>query len=517
MTPSAQGTLDKRPLVHLLVYAMDRGLTGTLAFQDQLGEAVGSLVVVDGWPAKGDIEPLFDLPDETQFAYYDQHDVLPDVPVERRDPLPLVWRGIVHQPPWQHVHTALTRLGSTPLRLTGEDIDRFQFDDPTLFAVETLRARAMSAHDLVATEALPPGKTQLLLYCLLITKRAAASATSDSLPVPAPAPPSSSDLARPTPVARVPLRTRSITKSDVVEERRVSTSDPRASMSPPPTRAAAPVISDEVLQARRAEITARAGAVEKQDYFDILGVARDATTQEIQTTFFLLAKTWHPDRLPPALADVRDACSRVFARMSEAHQALSDPDKRAQYMRLMKEGGASPSEQDEIAAVVEAATSFQKAEVFLKRGDFKQAEVLVRRALELDPKQADYHALSAWLQSMKQENQGEPATRVQIAVLDGAIATNEKCERAYFYRGMLLKRIGDLTAAHRDFKRASELNPRNVDAQREVRLYTMRNEKSGTTSPGAGDKERKSDPGRAKDKPKEKDEAKGLFGRFFKK
>jgi tetratricopeptide (TPR) repeat protein len=519
MTPSAQGTLDKRPLVHLLVYAMERRLTGTLAFTDQLGAPIGSLVVVEGWPAKGDLEALFDLPEETAFAYFDLHDALPDVPVERRDPLPFVWRGIVRRPPWPHVHATLARLASTPLRLSAPDVDRFQLDDATLFAVESLRARPMTANDLAATEVIPPGKTQLLLYCLLITKYVATVTTAESLPVPPPSTPSSSsDVSRPTPVARVPLRTRSITKSDVIEERHPAAAPDPRSTTPPPRPAVRPE-DDPALAARRKEILERARTVDGQDYFQMLAVARDAATADVQAAYFQLAKTWHPDRLPTALADVKDACSRVFARMSEAHQTLTEPDRRARYMQLMTEGGATPSDQDAIVAVVEAATSFQKAEVFLKRGDMKEAEAHCKRALKLDPKQADYHALMAWLDSMRPEAQNESGTRRQIDILDAAVAMNEKCERAHFYRAMLKKRIGEKAGAYQDFKRSAELNPRNVDAQREVRLYQMRAEKRGgpDSKSVAKDARDARDARDAKDAKEAKEPAKGLFGRLFRK
>ena len=49
--PSQRGTLAKTPLAHLLVYAHDRGLTGTFDFV--VGEQRSSLYVVNGRPAKG--------------------------------------------------------------------------------------------------------------------------------------------------------------------------------------------------------------------------------------------------------------------------------------------------------------------------------------------------------------------------------------------------------------------------------------------------------------------------------
>ena len=79
----------------------------------------------------------------------------------------------------------------------------------------------------------------------------------------------------------------------------------------------------------------------------MLGVSREATKAEIQGAFFALAKVWHPDRLPPALAEVRDSCSTVFAHLSEAHQTLTDTDRRQKYVHLMQQGGATPADQQQ--------------------------------------------------------------------------------------------------------------------------------------------------------------------------
>jgi curved DNA-binding protein CbpA len=295
-------------------------------------------------------------------------------------------------------------------------------------------------------------------------------------------------------------------------------SDPRRSVTPPPVAA----VADPAQASRRVEILARAQSIDTEDYFTMLALPRDATSQQIQTAFFALAKVWHPDRLPSGLADVKEACSRVFARMSEAHQTLSDNERRGRYMRLLTEGGATPKDQETIASVVEAATSFQKAEIFLKRGDVVQAEAFCRRATKLDPKQADYHALLAWLEGMKPDSQGPTQTKALIARLTEAIAVNANCERAFFYRGLLYKRIGEESAAIKDFRNAAELNPRNVDAQREVRLHTMRmggaKPKSRSVPDAAEAKPSAPPKGSPKPPPASpKDAAKGFLNRFFKK
>lgn len=64
----------------------------------------------------------------------------------------------------------------------------------------------------------------------------------------------------------------------------------------------------------------------KKDYYDILGVSRDSTQDEIKKSYRKLAFDFHPDRNP----DDHDAASR-FKEISSAYEVLSDSDRRAQY------------------------------------------------------------------------------------------------------------------------------------------------------------------------------------------
>ena len=241
----------------------------------------------------------------------------------------------------------------------------------------------------------------------------------------------------------------------------------------------------------------------------MLDVERTATPDQLREAFFALAKTWHPDRLPDPISDVRDACARVFGRMSEAHQTLTDAKKRQRYMTLLTEGGATPEAQATIALVVEAATNFQKAEICLKRNDLGQAEALCKAAHDADPQQPDYLALLAWLKSLKPEGQTTEGAHAAIKLLDRAVGLSARCERAYFYRGQLHKRLGNTQQAMKDFRKAADLNPRNIDAVREVRLHEMRAQKGGSVPPP------KHDTARPKGKPEAKPS--GLFGKLFKK
>ncbi len=291
-----------------------------------------------------------------------------------------------------------------------------------------------------------------------------------------------------------------------------SSSGSMAAADGPPSSQRLPVDLSSELAMQRTKILQRAEEITRMDYFQMLGIPRDATTDDVQRAYFLLAKVWHPDRLPPSIRDVREQCTKVFAHLSEAHQTLTDAERRTHYMTLIKDGGATPDDQAQIAGILEAATNFQKAEVCLRRNDLVQAEELARAAYDADPAQADYIALVAWLESAKPENLGTDATEKRVAMLDRALKLNAKCERAYFYRGMLFKRLGNEKGAYKDFKQAVDLNPRNIDATREMRLYAMRKNKPSASPPGPSNPST-----RAGGKKPPPDTGGGLFGKLFKK
>ena len=69
--------------------------------------------------------------------------------------------------------------------------------------------------------------------------------------------------------------------------------------------------------------------VSKADYYEVLGVSRDANEQELKSAYRKLALKYHPDRNPGD-----HASEEKFKEASEAYQVLSDADKRAAYDRF---------------------------------------------------------------------------------------------------------------------------------------------------------------------------------------
>ena len=80
-----------------------------------------------------------------------------------------------------------------------------------------------------------------------------------------------------------------------------------------------------------------------RDYYEVLGVSRDATAEQLQGAFRTLARKYHPDVNKDPSAENR------FKEINEAYQVLSDPDTRARYDRFGEDFRRVPEDWQERA------------------------------------------------------------------------------------------------------------------------------------------------------------------------
>ncbi len=152
---------------------------------------------------------------------------------------------------------------------------------------------------------------------------------------------------------------------------------------------------DPALAERVADLSSR---IHKLDFYEVLGVARDADKSAVKRAFYQLAPQFHPDRYyGKNLGEFRRAMEYVFGRITLAFDTLSSPARRRRYDRLLagleveaepiavKRGhrklASQPSPPDEAKA--EAQFLVETGNAALARGDHGKAARAYRMALEI--------------------------------------------------------------------------------------------------------------------------------------
>jgi len=64
----------------------------------------------------------------------------------------------------------------------------------------------------------------------------------------------------------------------------------------------------------------------KEDFYDILGISKNATAAEIKKAYRKKAIEFHPDKNPGD-----EKAEAMFKKAAEAYEVLSDPDKKSRY------------------------------------------------------------------------------------------------------------------------------------------------------------------------------------------
>jgi len=94
----------------------------------------------------------------------------------------------------------------------------------------------------------------------------------------------------------------------------------------------------------------------KKDYYEILGVSKNASQKEIEEAYRRLAIQYHPDRHP---SEKKEEMREKFKEISEAYAVLSDPNKRKQYDMYGHAGIDSSYTQEDIFSGVDFGSVFR--------------------------------------------------------------------------------------------------------------------------------------------------------------
>jgi tetratricopeptide (TPR) repeat protein len=492
--PVATGTLAKTPLAHLLIYLEQKALSGTLAIwpdvvvendrrQDRIlflkGRAVAGRVMEPATSLREAMLRLFDRK-QAPYAFYESNLLggTEDRLNGRVDSLSLITEALRTGAREEVVDAVVNRVGKSRLRVASNvDFSRFDLKNDERAAIDLLLAEPIGLEELESSSLLSPTASKRLVYLLLISKAVApyeapaAASGGDAEGAAASPQPEPDATAAPTGAAGDASGAGGLTsKSPAARlERLADLPAPPASLSP------------EQLE-RWNKIVTRARLVENQNYFEMLGLDKKAQGPEIKAEFFKLAKDFHPDRLPTELAPLRPCVEVIFGYLNEAYKTLDDEEQRTQYLRAVREGGGTPAAERMMQQILDSALAYERVQVFARKRQFDEALELIQAILSVTKDEPDYHAMHGYILMNKFPGADAPVAKIMES-LDRALELHEEHERAHECKAKMMHRLGRPGEALKHYKRVAAINPNNVEAAREVRIATMReNDKSVKTT-----------------------------------
>lgn len=198
------------------------------------------------------------------------------------------------------------------------------------------------------------------------------------------------------------------------------------------------------------------------DHFRVLGLSRNATTQDVEAAFDGRAWRYHPDRFRGEPPHIRDLAESLFGRLRSAYLSLRSPRRRESYLEQLAESFPDPdplSPEDRN----QADQHHREATEHLAAGRYDEASWHFRRAVGLVDGVAGWHAQLAL--AVHRSNPTDPvATRDARQHLERALQLDPDLDQAHLVLGHLALAEQDVDRARDHYARAAELNPSNHEA-----------------------------------------------------
>lgn len=192
-------------------------------------------------------------------------------------------------------------------------------------------------------------------------------------------------------------------------------------------------------------------------HYDILGVSRSVTADELRTVYRQLALRWHPDRNPDNVhAEER------FKAITEAYRVLSDPTLRTHYDLFLQ---APPKPVPEAPrATKPASPSLAKSTPYRWVLPVLLTVVLLGIIATFfrthHQKTSAREALSEATVRLVDED-----TLAAVTLLNTAILDDESLTEAYLLRGQILMRMRDFTNAYGDLLAVARVMPTEISLE----------------------------------------------------
>jgi curved DNA-binding protein CbpA len=244
---------------------------------------------------------------------------------------------------------------------------------------------------------------------------------------------------------------------------------PQLKSAPPATIKAPPPAQPEIQKSDEKDADAlfrRLGAA--TNHYEVLGVAPDATDDEIKREYHSLALQFHPDRFHQSAPELRTKIEAAFANILQAYETLSDEKQRAHYdKRSLKPGTkgklreTNGARKDKTEAQRERAeASFQRGINALTRQQYDEAIRSLAEAALLEPREARYRANYGHALMSRPNMRRNAEFELQAAV---RLEPNNAPYRIMLAE--LYRELGLFRRAEGEVERALTLDPKNQAAR----------------------------------------------------
>jgi len=229
--------------------------------------------------------------------------------------------------------------------------------------------------------------------------------------------------------------------------------------------AAAPALNFDAEIKRLQDLFAK---MKTQNHFEVLGLTKDSPASAVKVAYFRAAKDYHPDTVPPGAPEaLAKAKADLFGRVGDAQRTLMDDALRKEYLDELAAGGGG--EKVDVSKILQAEEFFQKGKILVQARKFVEAVKMFDDCVLLTPDDAEIYTSRGYAKffTFPDKKVGLPEAMKDITV---CLKKNPNIVAAHFHQGMMAKILGDLPGAKKHFQQTVKLDPKHIDAQRELRM-----------------------------------------------
>ena len=239
--------------------------------------------------------------------------------------------------------------------------------------------------------------------------------------------------------------------------------------------------------------------VSQKDYYGILGLPRDCSTEDVKRKYKNLAQKLHPDKIGnDDDANKKESAQRSFALLHEAYETLQDEEKRKIYDVYGREGvtSGSSAERNEMVSISKRKTKEEMRREFeyeQRRLAREKAEMKYQQSSGYEFKFSLAHAFDERLRATRRLGRGGKSVREQLMKIlgdggTGVVEGKEGEEKQQATLRVIERALGDFHVEDLglDFLQGSVSTSMSASATESVDVYCQAQAMANADGRGAG-------------------------------